>query len=70
MPSVLLCRDLRDTALDEASRTKSELRQLRVVHEDLLLSSREAAARADVSHSELLGEIKMKSFELTRLQVS
>eukprot|EP00775_Hariotina_reticulata_P002520 gene2521-2822_t len=63
-----MLRDLRDAALDESSRTKSELRQLRQQHEDLLLSSREAASRADVAHSELLGELRVKQFELTRLQ--
>lgn len=66
---MLLCRDLRDAALDEASRTKSELRQLHQQHEELLLSSREAASRADVSNSQLMGELKLKGFELTRLQV-
>jgi hypothetical protein len=49
---------------------KSELRQLRQQHEDLLVSSREAASRADVAHSELLGELRVKQFELTRVQVS
>lgn len=63
------CRDLRDAALDEASRTKSELRQLRQQHEELLLSSREAASRADVANSQLMGELKLKGFELARLQV-
>lgn len=63
------CRDLRDAALDEASRAKSELRQLRQQHEELLLSSRESASRSDVSHSQLMGELKLKGFELTRLQV-
>jgi hypothetical protein len=62
-------RDLRDAALDDASRAKSELRQLRAQHEELLLSSREAASRADVANSQLLGELKLKGFELTRLQV-
>lgn len=62
-------RDLRDAALDEASRLRTELRQLRTQHEELLLSSRTAAASAGVSHSELLGELKVKGFELTRLQV-
>lgn len=66
----LCCRDLRDAAMDEASRTKSELRQLRQQHEELLLSSREAASRADVANSQLMGELKLKGFELTRLQVS
>jgi hypothetical protein len=61
---------LRDAALDEASRTKSELRQLRQQHEELLLSSREAASRADVANSQLMGELKLKGFELTLLQVS
>jgi hypothetical protein len=56
--------------MDEASRTKSELRQLRQQHEELLLSSREAASRADVANSQLMGELKLKGFELTRLQVS
>lgn len=71
-PSVCVCclhRDLRDSALDDASRAKSELRQLRVQHEELLLSSREAASRADVANSQLLGELKLKGFELTRMQV-
>lgn len=62
-------RELRDSALDEASRTKSELRQLRAAHEELLVSSREAAGRADVAASQLMGELKLKGFELTRLQV-
>ena len=62
-------RDLRDAALDEASRTKSELRQLREQHEELLLSSREAASRADVANSQLMGDLKLKGFELSRLQV-
>jgi hypothetical protein len=60
---------LRDAALDEASRLRTELRQLRTQHEELLLSSRSAAAASGVSHSELLGELKLKGFELTRLQV-
>lgn len=60
---------MRDAALDEASRTKSELRQLREAHEDLLLASRDAASRADVAHSQLMGELKLKGFELSRLQV-
>jgi hypothetical protein len=63
------CRDLRDAALDEASRTRSELRQLRQQHEELLLSSREAASRAAVDNSQLMGELKLKGFELARLQV-
>lgn len=63
-----LLRDLRDAALDEASRLRTELRQLRTQHEELLLSSRSAAAASGVSHSELLGELKLKGFELTRLQ--
>ncbi|WIA18914.1 hypothetical protein OEZ85_003586 [Tetradesmus obliquus] len=63
-----LLRDLRDAALDEASRLRTELRQLRTQHEELLLSSRSAAAALGVSHSELLGELKLKGFELTRLQ--
>jgi len=64
-----VCRDLRDAALDEASRTKSELRQMREAHEDLLLASRDAASRADVLNSQLMGELKLKGFELSRLQV-
>lgn len=63
-----LLRDLRDAALDEASRTKSELRQMREAHEDLLLASRDAASRADVLNSQLMGELKLKGFELSRLQ--
>lgn len=70
MTCTLPCRrDLRDAALDEASRLRTELRQLRTQHEELLLSSRSAAAASGVSHSELLGELKLKGFELTRLQV-
>jgi hypothetical protein len=42
---------------------------LRQQHEELLLSSRESASRSDVSHSQLMGELKLKGFELTRLQV-
>lgn len=67
---VHVCRDLRDTALDEASRTKAELRQLREAYEELLVSSREAASRADVANSHLMGELQLKGFELSRLQVS
>ncbi|KAF6252466.1 hypothetical protein COO60DRAFT_1704276 [Scenedesmus sp. NREL 46B-D3] len=63
-----LLRDLRDAAVDEASRLRTELRQLRTQHEELLLSSRSAAAASGVSHSELLGELKLKGFELTRAQ--
>jgi hypothetical protein len=65
----LCLRDLRDAAVDDASRAKSELRQLRQQHEELLLSSRESASRSDVAHSELVGELKLKGFELARLQV-
>lgn len=61
--------DLRDAALDEAADAKGELRRLRTAHEELLVCSREAAARASVEHSELLGELKLKGFELSRLQV-
>jgi hypothetical protein len=48
---------------------QAELRQLRESYESLLVSSREAASRADVAHTQLVGELQLKGFELSRLQV-
>ena len=62
-------RELRDAALDEAARLRSELRSLQSQHEELLLEHREGTARLDVKVTELLGELKLKGFELQRLQV-
>jgi progesterone-induced-blocking factor 1 len=62
-------RELRDAALDEAARLRLELRGLQGQHEELLLEHRDGKARLDVRVTELLGELKLKGFDLQRVQV-
>lgn len=64
-----LLRETRDAALDDAARTKAELRDLTQQHDDLVVAHRETVARTDMRAIELQGELKLKSFELQRVQV-
>lgn len=54
---------------DDASRARGELRALRQAHEELLVRHREEVGRADLQLAELLGEAKLRAFELQRVQV-
>ncbi|KIZ01676.1 hypothetical protein MNEG_6283 [Monoraphidium neglectum] len=61
-------RETRDTAIDEAARAKADLRELAAAHESLVTSSRDARLAADVRLAELVGEAKLRAYEMTRVQ--
>ncbi|KAI8463321.1 MAG: hypothetical protein J3K34DRAFT_527091 [Monoraphidium minutum] len=65
---VRLMREMRDAALDDAASSKADLRELALAHDALEASAREARLAGDVRVAELLGEGRLRAFEMQRAQ--
>ncbi|MEW5302596.1 MAG: hypothetical protein WDW36_005365 [Sanguina aurantia] len=64
-----LLRELRDHALEEASRAKSSLAQLQSLHEHSLVERGNLQRQLEAQVSELQSELKQRSFELSHFKV-
>ncbi|GMH40538.1 hypothetical protein BSKO_08442 [Bryopsis sp. KO-2023] len=63
-----LLREFRDRALVDANQANSANKELKSLHEDLLLKHRDLQKKNDITAAELTGEVNLKNFELSRLQ--
>ena len=66
---VEVLKEMRDSSVNEVRRLSQELRDARSQYDDLLVRHREAQKEADVSHSSMVAECKMKSFESERMRI-
>ncbi len=64
-----MLRDLRDQAQAEAEAARAAVKEARALQEEATTAARQAAVRMDVRCAELAGELKLKAYEVQRLQV-
>ncbi|KAK9817127.1 hypothetical protein WJX72_009955 [[Myrmecia] bisecta] len=66
---VRLMKDMRDAAIEGCQRAQAAFKDLQASYEELQLAHRDLQKRADLRSTEQAGEVKLKAFEVDRLQL-